>query len=175
LKAIAEEARAAFGALSERQLNWKPSPEQWSVGQCFDHLVRTNQGFASTLEEVARGERRGTAWERLSPLSGFFGRLVLKAVAPDSGRKFKAPRGIRPSSSDVDAGVVSRFAEYQGELIELMRRAAAASDLKKTVITSPVAKFITYDLDHAFRIVVMHERRHVEQARRVTEAEGFPG
>jgi DinB superfamily len=173
LKTIAEDARKTFGGLSSAQLNWKPGAEHWSVGQCFEHLIKTNRSFFPTLERLARGEHKSRAWERLSPFSGFFGRMALKSVAPESPRKFKAPRGFRPSASDVDAAVIEQFAAHQSELAELMK-ATAGLDLKKTVVTSPISGLVTYSLLDAFRIVVAHERRHFEQARRVTEAEGFP-
>jgi len=174
LKRIADDARSTFGGLSPQQLNWKPAPEEWGVGQCFEHLVKTNRGFAPALERVARGEHRMTAWQRVSPLSGLFGRMFLKVLAPGSARKFKAPRSIHPSSSEVDAGVISAFAEQQAELAGLVARVGAVADLKGTVVASPFAGFVTYTLGDALRIMVMHERRHFEQARRVTEAEGFP-
>ena len=173
LRAIADDARKTFGGLSERQLNWKPGAEEWSIGQCFEHLIKTNRSFFPTLEQLARGERKGRTWERLSPFSGFFGKMVLKSLAPESSRKFKAPRGLLPSASDVDAAVIEQFAAHQGELAELMK-ATANLDLKRTVVTSPISGFVTYSLMDAFRIVVMHERRHFEQARRVTESEAFP-
>ncbi|HYP53474.1 MAG TPA: DinB family protein, partial [Pyrinomonadaceae bacterium] len=78
LAAVARDARAEFGALTARQINWKPDAKQWSVGQCFEHLMKTNGAYFPKLEELARGERRSTIWERLSPLSGFLGRTVLK-------------------------------------------------------------------------------------------------
>jgi hypothetical protein len=173
LKAIAEDARKTFGGLSAAQLNWKPGAEQWSVGQCFEHLIKTNRSFIPTLEQLARGERKSKTWERLSPFSGFFGKMVLKSLAPESLRKFRAPRGLLPSTSDVDAAVIERFAAHQSELAELMRKTDGL-DLKRTFVTSPVSGFVTYSLLDAFRIVVMHERRHFEQARRVTESEAFP-
>src|SRR3712207_4865890 len=120
MRSLAEEARAAFGGLTPAQLNWKPSAEQWSVGQCFEHLLKTNEPYAPVIEQVVRGERRQSAWEKISPLSGFFGRFVLKAVSPESARKIKARPAFRPSSSDVDAGFVERFAELQHRLAELM-------------------------------------------------------
>jgi hypothetical protein len=172
LGALTGDARNVFGRLSAAQLNWKPSARQWSVGQCFDHLIKTNDTFCPTLEETARGGRDGTLWERVSPLSGFFGRLIMRAIK--SPRKFKAPRGLRPSASDVDAGVIERFSGRQGELAGLMRAAAGAADLQRTVVTSPIAGFVTFSLLDAYRIIVAHERNHFEQARRVTEAEGFP-
>ncbi|HWS55843.1 MAG TPA: DinB family protein [Pyrinomonadaceae bacterium] len=174
LGAVAEEARRGFGRLSAAQVNWKPGPERWSVGQCFEHLMKANAGFVPVLERIARGERRGSAWERWSPLSGFFGRLIEGSLAKDGGRAFKAPRKLVPSASDIAPDVVEQFAAHQTELAALMRAAAASADLKRTIVTSPVSGFITYSLLDAFRIVVTHERRHLRQARRVTETPGFP-
>ena len=173
LGSITEDARKVFGALNEAQLNWKPSAEQWSVGQCFDHLIVTNRSFFPLLEQVGRGERRNSAWESWSPLSGFFGKFVARSLEQEGGRKFKAPKKIEPSSSDIDSGIINRFAEHHRELSELLK-ATAGRDLKKIVVTSPISGFVTYRLPDACRIVVAHERRHFAQARRVTEAEGFP-
>src|SRR5437764_13724279 len=94
LKAVADDAQKVFGGLTPAQLNWKPSAEQWSVGQCFEHLIKTNEPYARVIEGVVRGERRAGAWERLSPLSGFWGRMVLRAVAPEAARKSKARPGF---------------------------------------------------------------------------------
>jgi hypothetical protein len=173
LRAVAGEAREVFGRLSEAQLNWKPSAEQWSVGQCFDHLIVTNRCFFRDMERVAAGKYRSSMWGRVSPLSGFFGRLILKALDPEKGRKTKAPRVFEPAASDVAADVIERFAEHQEELSGRMR-ATSAADLRGLKVTSPVSSVATYSLLDAYRIVVAHERKHFEQARRVTRAEGFP-
>lgn len=172
LKAVGREASEVFGGLSAAQLNWKPSAEQWSVGQCFEHLIKTNRGFFPSLAEAARGGRRSNLWERVSPLSGLFGRVLVRTMS--SRRKFKAPRGLKPTSSDVDAGVVGRFVGQQDELGGLLRAADAGADLRRTIVTSPVAGFVTYNMLDACRIVIAHNRRHFAQAQRVTETEGFP-
>jgi hypothetical protein len=171
LDAIAAEARARFGGLSAAQLNWKPSPEGWSVGQCLEHLIKTNESFFPTLEAMAKGERRSRLWERLSPLSGLFGRVILRGLS--SERKFKAPRAIRPETSGVRADIVARFVEHQGELARRLS-AARGADAQRTVVTSPISALVTYSFADACRIVVEHERRHFEQARRVTREPGFP-
>ena len=173
LEGIAARARETFGRLSARQLNWKPAPDRWSVGQCFDHLITTNRCFFPDMERVASGERKSSLWERVSPLSGLFGRLVLRGLDPEKGMKVKAPAVFMPASSDVDPGVVERFAAHQTELTEKMR-ATAGRGLARTVVTSPVSALATYSLLDAYRIVVAHERKHFEQARRVTQTEGFP-
>lgn len=173
LGAIAEEARREFGRLSAAQVNWKPGPEQWSVGQCLEHLMKANRGFFPVLERIARGERRRSAWEKWSPLSGFFGRLIERSLSQEGGRTFKAPRKLLPAASDIAPDVVGQFAAHQEELAGLMR-AAAGADPQREVVTSPISGFITYSLRDAFRIVVAHERRHLRQARRVTQTPGFP-
>jgi hypothetical protein len=173
LDALSDEAQREFGGLSAAQLNWKPDARQWSVGQCFEHLIRTNESFVPVLEQLSRGEWKPSAWQRLSPLSRFFGGLVLKAVSPDSGRKAKSPSGFKPSESDIEADIVRRFTEHQTRLAGLMR-ANEGLDLERIIVTSPVAAVATYSLLDAYRIMVAHERRHYAQARRVTQTEGFP-
>ena len=173
LRALAEDARKVFGRLTPAQLNWKPSAEQWSVGQCFDHLIVTNRTFFPAMERVAAGTFRSSMWGRVSPLSGFFGRLILKALDPEKGRKTKAPRVFEPASSDVAGDVIEQFAGHQEELSGHMR-ATAAADLRGLKVTSPVSPVATYSLLDAYRIVVAHERKHFEQARRVTQSAGFP-
>lgn len=173
LGAVTSEAREVFGALNEAQLNWKPSAERWSVGQCFDHLINTNSTFFADMERVAAGTYKSSAWARVSPLSGFFAGMILRALDPVKGRKSKAPRVFEPTKSDVDADVLEKFASHQGELVRRMR-ATAGVDLRRTMVTSPVAAVATYSLLDAYRIVVAHERKHFEQARRVTEEAGFP-
>ena len=173
LDQIAEGARREFGRLSAAQVNWKPSAGEWSVGQCFEHLIKTNGGFAPVLGRIARGARRPSAWEKWSPLSGLFGRLLERTLAQEGGRKFKAPAKLLPASSEVEADIIERFAAHQSELAEQVRGVAHV-DLKRTIVTSPISGFVTYSLLDALRIVVAHERRHFRQARRVTEAPGFP-
>ena len=173
LEAIAADARRVFGGLSGAQLNWKPTGAEWSVGQCFEHLIKTNEKFLHVLGQVAQGERKSSAWERVSPLSGFFGRLMIRSLSPDSGRKFKAPAKIAPAASDIDAQIIASFGAHQSQLVGAMR-AVSHVDLSGVVVTSPVARFVTYSLLDACRLVATHERRHFAQAERVLRRPGFP-
>jgi hypothetical protein len=64
-----ERATALAKTLTPRQLNWKPRPETWSVGQCLDHLCVANRfknpfipvlrfTVGTGLEILAKHERR---------------------------------------------------------------------------------------------------------------------
>lgn len=173
LGAITAEAREVFGALTPAQLNWKPSAERWSVGQCFDHLIQTNRCFFPEMERVAAGVFKSSLWARVSPFSGLIGRMIIGSLDPVKGRKTKSARVFLPASSDVAPDVMEKFASHQEELVRRIR-ATGGVDLGRTMVTSPVTAVATYSLLDAYRIVVAHERKHFEQARRVTEEAGFP-
>ena len=172
-ESIRDEAGAAFGGLSHAQLNWKPSMEEWSIGQCFDHLILTNQPYFPILEKIAAGERKRNLWQRVPLLPGLFGKLVLGAVSPESARKIKARQGFLPAASDIEAQIISRFAQHQDELMRRMK-ATESLNVEKIIITSPISSLVTYSLLDGYRIIITHERRHFLQARRVMATEGFP-
>jgi DinB superfamily len=170
---IANDARSTFGRLSLAQLNWKPSADRWSVAQCFDHLISSNKGYFPVIEDVLAGKKR-TFWERIPGLPGLAGKLLIKSMEPTSTRKVKAPKRFQPSQSDISASVIDDFAEQQGKLVEKMR-ATEHIDLENVIITSPVSAAITYSLMDAYRLIVVHEQRHYQQAKRVMEESAFPG
>jgi hypothetical protein len=173
VQALASTALTRFGPLSAAQLNWQPTPERWSVAQCLDHLVTTNATYFPDFDAVLAGRYTPTLWQRMPWIPGFFGRLVLKAVHPDSAKAYKAPAVFRPAASAVDPTIVTRFVDQQARLIDAMTRSAGL-DLDCIVITSAVSDLVVYSLFDAFRIVVAHEERHVNQAIRVAETDGFP-
>lgn len=169
---IASEARSTFGKLTPAQLNWKPSAERWSVAQCFDHLLTTNQGYFPTIEGVLAGIKP-TFWQRMPILPGLAAKLLIKSLDPKSSRKIKAPAKFQPVQSDISASVIDDFVDQQAKIIEKMS-ATEHLDLEKIIITSPIAAAVTYSLMDAYRIIVVHERRHFEQAKRVTDEAAFP-
>jgi hypothetical protein len=171
---VAEETRRAFGGLSAEQVNWRPSAEEWSVGQCFDHLIVSNRPFVPIFEEILAGRQRRRAWERVPWLPRLSGRLLIRTLRPDSGRKAKARPAFQPSRSPIDPGIVATFLEQEEQLRRLMERSRGL-DLESIVITSPVLPLMTYSLMDACRIIVVHEQNHVVQAKRVMESPGFPG
>jgi hypothetical protein len=65
--------------------------------------------------------------------------------------------------------VVDRFCDQQRGLKDAIKPLAFL-DLDRTIITSPVARPVTYSLRHALLIVVRHEERHLNQAVRVLDA-----
>ena len=169
---VANDARSTFGHLTPSQLNWKPSAERWSVAQCFEHLLTSNKGYFPVIDNVLAGYKR-TVWQSMPVLPGLMGKLLVKSMDPASTRKVKAPKRFQPAQSDISGAVINDFVEQQKQLVDKMK-ATEHLDLEKIVITSPVAGVVVYSLMDAYRLIVVHEQRHFQQAKRVTEEPGFP-
>ena len=172
VKSISNDTQSTFGQLTTLQLNWKPSPERWSVAQCFDHLLTSNKGYFPIIDSVLAG-LKPTLWQRVPVLPGFWGSLLVKSMDPSSTRKVKAPKKFQPSHSEISASVINEFVDQQNKIAEKMK-ATEHLDLEKIIISSPAASPITYSLMDAYRLIVVHDQRHFQQAKRVTEESAFP-
>lgn len=174
LEEVARDAEATFGGLDARQLDWRPEPARWSVAQCFEHLLTTDRLIRRAAEDALDGSAPRTLWQRVPGLPGLFGRMLIRSQEPSSTRKFKASSVARPSSGEVPADVVRRFVELQRDTAAWLRTLDEGG-AARTVMTSPLAGFVVYSVLDGCRLMVAHDRRHFEQARRVTQSPGFPG
>lgn len=172
LQKISADTQKTFGNFSPTQINWKPAAEGWSVGQCFEHLIKSNELFYNKLDEIAEGNHKNSLLESYSPLSGIFGRLLVSSLKKDE-RKFKVPTQKIVPPSEIDPNIIEIFAGHQAELISKIKRMESA-DWNKIKITSPFMKLITYKLTDGFQVVIEHEKRHFRQAERVVKTSGFP-
>lgn len=170
---VARQAQAAFGDLDARQLNWRPDATQWSVAQCLDHLLNANRLMLRQAEAALSGTVPRTLWQRLPWLPRILGRSLIRSQSPGAARKFKAPADARPAASAIPADVVPRFVEQHRQAMTRLDTLDERT-LGQTVMVSPFAKVITYSVLDAWRLILAHDRRHVEQAQRVTAAPGFP-
>lgn len=170
---IRNETVAGFGNLTAQQLNWKPGADQWSVAQCYNHLVTANAAYLPIFERIFTEKKKNTFWESLPFLPTVWGKLVITAVSPETARKRKNPQIFDPSSSIVADGIIRRFVDQQNDILRHMK-ASESIAVEKIIISSPVSNLITYSLLDAYRIIVAHERRHLLQALRLLDMDGFP-
>jgi hypothetical protein len=169
---VANEAKNTFGLLTPAQLNWKPSAERWSVAQCFDHLLTSNRPYIPIVDNVLAGHKQ-TFWQSMPVLPGLMGKLLIKSLDPVKGRNLKAPTKFQPAQSDISDSVIDDFVAQQASIVGKMK-ATAHLELERIIISSPVTSVVTYSLMDAYRVIVVHEQRHFQQAQRVTAESGFP-
>ena len=173
LVAIAADVQATFGSLDAGRLNWQPEASRWSVAQCLDHLVTANGQMAAMADAALDATRPRTLWQRLPGVPGLLGRMLIRSQSPDATRRFKAPAKAKPVSSGIDAAIVTRFLEQQRTLIARLDD-VSTRDLTAVIMTSPFLGVVTYSVLDGWRLIATHERRHVQQAKRVMATAGFP-
>lgn len=172
LRGVARDADETFGRLTVRQLNWRPNDTRWSVAQCFQHLLTGDDLMIRSAKDALENPRR-SVWQRVPLLPAAFGWAMIRSQAPEATRKYTAPTKARPTASDLAGDIIPRFvdqhraaADWLGTLDE--------RETARTVMVSPFVRVITYSVLDGFRLLFAHDRRHFEQARRVTQSAGFP-
>lgn len=170
---IAREAQEVFGALDARQLNWRPDETRWGVAQCFEHLLSTNRLMLTAARASLDGSQPRSIWQRLPILPGMIGRVMIRSLTPTATRKLSAPAAARPVFTDIPDDVVRRFADQQRDAAAWIAQLDPAR-AERTIMASPFIRVITYSVLDALRLIAAHDRRHMEQARRVMRMPEFP-
>jgi hypothetical protein len=173
LDTVARETQSTFGGFDARQLNWRPGAARWSVAQCFEHLLLANRLMFKAAEDALNDTAPRTIWRRLPVLPGVLGRMLVRSQAPSTARRFTASPEAQPATSDISADIIQRFVE-QHRNAAVRVQALDEQDAARTIMTSPFIRVITYSVLDGWRLVFAHDRRHFEQARRVTLSPEFP-
>lgn len=173
LRKISVDARKTFGRLSVAQINWKPSAESWSVGQCFEHLIITNSLYFPAVQKVIDGAHRNNFFSKIPFATDLIAALMKNSLKPEQARKMKTFKIFEPAASDVAATIFDDFDANQQKLIEMIE-AVKDRDLRPIKIPEPLHAALNLRLDDAFEILTIHEKRHFLQAERVLQTRGFP-
>ena len=173
LKTVADNSMAEFGVLSVSQLNWKRDEKSWSVAQCFEHLIVTNELYFSNIQKVIDGRHRNNFFSRVPFAADLIAFAMKNSLNPKQARKMKTFRMFEPSISEVPETIIEDFAANQGKLVDLVI-AAQSLDARRIKIAEPLSTALNLRLVDAFEILSMHCERHFNQAKRVTETAGFP-
>jgi hypothetical protein len=157
--------------LTAEQLNWRPSAASWSIGQCLDHLRVGNETYLTPLAAALDGKRVAPVQD-ITP--GWFGRWFIRNYLEPSPetKRAKAPKKIVPAQH-VETGVVEQFLHSNQRLRELIQR-ASMYDVNRIRFKNPFIPVLGFTVGTGFLILTAHQRRHLLQAERVKQAQGFP-
>lgn len=169
-----QDVQQYFSTLSFHQLNWRPAPLAWSIGQCLDHLVVSDLHYFPTLKQIAAGQYEMKPWEKWNPLRGMFGKMLVLSMQEQPKKKYRAPRIFLPEEQPIQpVNLLERFTKHQESLVGYLQ-AFHRTDLDQIQITSPASRLVTYSLRHALIVLLQHQYRHINQARRVENHADFP-
>jgi hypothetical protein len=162
---VARDARATFADLDPSLLNWRPDASRWSVAQCFEHLITSNRFVLRAADEALEG-RAPALWRLLPFLPALMGPALIRSQAPGTTRKYKTPRKTQPTTSDVSGDVIERFVEQNRDIVQ-WTTAFDEDKAARAIMVSPFIPLVAYSVLDACRLLVAHDHRHIEQARRV--------
>lgn len=175
IDAIRVESNTLLDPLDNDQLNWRPAPEKWSVAECFEHLAITGEMLVQPLY-TAIGEAREKKIMRGGPYRhGFVGKMFINSLRPGSNSRVKTPAVYAPTGgSSLDKEKLRRrFLVIQDQLRAIICEANGV-DLEKVKVTSPAARLLKLNAATWLEATVVHEQRHLQQARRVIADPAFP-
>lgn len=174
IEAITSEADRVLAGLSEAQVNWRPAPDRWSVGECISHL---NVGMRAVLPALDRAiesaRERGFAGANTGRY-GWFARWMVRSQEPPVKRRVKTFPVFQPVATRHDgAPLLAEFRAFRGELRERLARAEGI-DWGRATVVSPASRFFRLPFGAYVAFLLAHDRRHLWQAREVRNHPGFP-
>ena len=171
VEAVSDAARQFREDFAPAQLAWKPTPEAWSVLECFEHLNVTGELYFPRIRQGLDRARRTDAAAPFRPT--LFGRLFLRSLDPETRRKLKTFNAFKPAQGTNDVGIIDRFLAQQDDLRALLHEADGVN-LNSGTFSSPLTRLVRFTVGEGLTVLVVHERRHLGQARRVTQLSAFP-
>ena len=172
LDAADARAVAVAAGLSKAQLNWRPSPRAWSIGQCLEHLAISNEVYMEPIKRSLLNRPAEPVNEIAIP---WFGRWFIRVyIDPRTQkRKAKAPRKSAPVAPELEASILDRFLASDIKVREVISL-ASVHDVNRVRFVNPFVGWIRFTVGTGFEIIARHNHRHLGQAERVKQSPGFP-
>jgi hypothetical protein len=164
---IKRDADDLLSNITDDQVNRQPGEGQWSIGQCFSHLVVSGRAELPHIQHaIHKGRQAGLSGQ--PPFRyGFLGTWFVRAMDENGAIRFRTPRVDMPRASHFHAADLAADFSYLQQQFEICLEESSGLDLAKIRVTTAVTKHITFSLGQEFALILAYERRHVHQAYRV--------
>lgn len=170
---LSADADALVQPLTDVQFTWQPAPGAWSIAQCIDHLNVTARLYLPKLDEaIAAAMRRGLYGQGPFRYSRI-GRWMTRSQEPPARLRTKTVKIFHPPPDRSRAEIMTAFRAYQVQYIDRLRQANGL-DLARAHVRSPAFDWLRFSLGSGFALTAAHERRHLWQARNITQHANFP-
>lgn len=153
-----------FRNLTDKELNYKESIDQWSILECIEHLNIYGDFYNPEIKACI--EKTKTAPAKMFK-SSVIGNYFVNLIKPkEKLNKMKTLKVNNPLGSSLDKSVIDKFINQQKECLELIEKSKNINLIKaKTAIS--ISKLIKLRLGDAFRFIAAHNERHLLQAENI--------
>ena len=150
--------------LTAEQLNYKPAPDRWSVGENLEHVIlveRRGSGFVDVSIKQPVDPRRSSGYP------GSHESLVV--MARDRSHPRRGPEAVQPKGGKP---LDQLLREY--DAARKFTRGLLATDVDLRAYFAPHPVFGELDCYQWILILAAHSDRHRSQAEEVMASPGFP-
>ena len=166
---IAVDAKDLTDGLTEAQFNWRPTPAEWSIGECLSHLIAVGTEELGTIgKAIEQGRARGLT----APGSPFelsaIERFLMRETEPPARHSVPTTKRFQPIHGQPVTGVLPTFLHLQRQLTILIEEMDGL-DLRRIKVPMPISSLFKLSLGATVAQCAAHERRHLAQARRVRQ------
>jgi hypothetical protein len=159
-------ARGLVAGRSQTDLTTSVESRSWSVAQCLDHLAQTTNAFVPTISSAIALAPRLTTNRALR--TGALTRLFIRNLEPPYRLRFKVLAPLVPHQHDFNSAW-GAFDESQAQLAKTIRSAAGLA-IDQVRVESPVYARFSYNVYGAFRMLTVHQCRHLWQIEQILKA-----
>lgn len=156
LEQLLQRVRIVDAEIDQAMLNQKPDHNHWTLGQIFEHMLISNQGYYDQMKSVLEKGIKGEEAIKHS----WFGKVILKGAGP--GGNVPAPKPLVPPPGPYDHAVIERWqAQHEGFLGMLDE--LTGINLSATKVKNAIMPIFSMNLADLFELLVVHGERHVGQ------------
>lgn len=165
LKETQSELMKSVKGLSEAQLNFKPTPESWSIAECVEHLAISESTIFGLVAKSLEAEADAAKKSELK-----FDDAGLVNMISDRSFKVKTQKPFEPTG---------KFGSYKGSLdsFKSQRKSnmkyvkSTKDDLRNHYFEFPFGLVDSYQI---IRFMSGHTTRHTKQISEIAASEGYP-
>jgi hypothetical protein len=156
----------AVEGLTDAQLNFKPSAEQWSIKECVQHIALSEANLwtwaESTLKETPNPEKRNDIKVKDEE-------VVAKVSSREN--RVKTTETLEPASSKWSSAneALEAFKESRGALLKYVK--TTTEDVRSHVTQSHMGSIDVYQV---MLLISAHTARHIKQIEEIKTAQHFP-
>lgn len=172
IEATRDALNARSRALSQAQLDFRPSPDAWSIGETLDHLHKVESGIIMMLMKCQAAVKANNvlALSDSFDLSATWTTLDALPIERVT-RPVKAPAAVTPEYGIDKSLLVEKLDASRHRLHETLE---SLKDYDLTSIDFPHPFFGAWNMYNWLLFIGKHERRHLAQIETVLESDDFP-
>ena len=156
---------ASISGLTDAQWRFKPAPNVWSVAECAEHIILSEDFLFNTTQQILKSP----AVERPEASNPEQDRK-LAGMVQDRSHKATAPEPITPSGKiNSPADAIREFTQKRDRTIAYVK--STDDDLRIHVTKGPTGNMDAYQF---LVLLAAHAGRHTAQIQEVQANAGYP-